>query len=120
MKTTEDGKGTEYLYDNTGNRFIKKDSTLPRRGQTSVAMDIELGQAGVKGKINRYVLSGELLAGRITKTVNIDGSMSYEFSYYHLDHLNSTKCVSDETGVIEVRFVYRSFGSQLAKIGSGE
>jgi RHS repeat-associated protein len=124
MKTTEGGKVTEYFYDNTGNRFIKKGpegTTLYlRHGQTSVAMDIELGQAGIKGKINRYVLSGELLAGRITKTVKIDGSISYDFSYYHLDHLNSTKCVSDEAGVVEVRYVYRAFGSQLAKIGSGE
>lgn len=124
VKTIAGGKVTEYLYDNAGNRFIKKGpegTTLYlRHGQTSVAMDIELGQTGIKGKINRYVLSGELLAGRITKTVKIDGSMSYDFSYYHLDHLNSTKCVSDEAGVVEVRYVYRAFGSQLAKIGSGE
>ena len=124
VKTTEGGKSTEYLYDNSGNRFVKKGpegTTLYlRHGQTSVAMDIEFGEAGIKGKINRYVLSGELLAGRITKEVKADGTVILDFSYYHLDHLNSTKCVSDEAGQVEVRYVYRAFGSQLAKIGSGE
>lgn len=120
------GKTTQYLYDNAGNRFIKIGSNgttlYLRHGQTAVAMDIEIppGQAGVKGKINRYVLSGELLAGRITTTVKTDGSKSYEFSYYHLDHLNSTKCVSDSDGKVAVRYIYRAFGSQLAKIGDGE
>ena len=124
VKTTEGGKSTEYLYDNAGNRFIKKGpegTTLYlRHGQTSVAMDIEFGEAGIKGKINRYVLSGELLAGRITRTIKADGTETVDVSYYHLDHLNSTKCVSDEAGIVEVRYVYRAFGSQLAKIGSSE
>ena len=126
MKTTSSGKITECLYDNAGNRFIKKDSSgftlYLRHGQTAVAMDIEVpvNVTDIKGKINRYVLSDELLAGRITKTVKSDGSVTYETSYYHLDHLNSTKCVSDSNGKVAVRYIYRAFGSQLAEISDGE
>ena len=85
-------------------------------------MDIEVpvNVTDIKGKINRYVLSDELLAGRITKTVKSDGSVTYETSYYHLDHLNSTKCVSDSNGKVAVRYIYRAFGSQLAEISDGE
>jgi RHS repeat-associated protein len=126
LKSTEAGKITEYLYDNAGNRFIKKgtDGTTLylRHGQTAVAMDIEMPKSDVtvKGKINRYVLSGELLAGRFTKVINNDGTSSVNVSYYHLDHLNSTKCISNANGVVEVKYVYRAFGSQLAKIGTGD
>ena len=125
MKTTSSGKITECLYDNAGNRFIKKDSSgftlYLRHGQTAVAMDIEVpvNVTDIKGKINRYVLSDELLAGRITKTVKSDGSVTYETSYYHLDHLNATKCVSESNGKVAVRYIYRAFGSQLAEISDG-
>ncbi len=126
LKTTTAGKVTEYLYDNAGNRFIKKglDGTTLylRHGQTAVAMDIELpvDVKDIKGKVNRYVLSGELLAGRITKEVKVDETVTVNASYYHLDHVNSTKCVSDNNGNVAVRYIYRAFGSQLAKIGTGE
>ena len=48
--------------------------------------------------------------------VNLGGFLYY----YHLDHLNSTKIVSDEEGAVDVRYVYRAFGEQLAKIGEGD
>ena len=52
VKTIAGGKVTEYLYDNAGNRFIKKGpegtTFYLRHGQTAVAMDIELGQAGIR------------------------------------------------------------------------
>ncbi|NLC52965.1 MAG: hypothetical protein GX770_03250, partial [Firmicutes bacterium] len=126
VRTVEGSKVTEYLYDNAGNRFIKKGpegTTLyHRHGQIAVAMDIEIPieQTEFIGKINRYVLSGDLLAGRITKEFKPDGSIEIKTSYYHLDHLNSTKVVSDENGEVEVRYIYRAFGEQLAKLGSGE
>ncbi|HEX3047264.1 MAG TPA: RHS repeat-associated core domain-containing protein, partial [Bacillota bacterium] len=124
--STEAGKIAEYLYDNAGNRFIKKSSNgttlYLRHGETAVAMDIEMPKDDptVKGKINRYVLSGELLAGRFTKVIKNDDTSSANVSYYHLDHLNSTKCVSNANGSVDVRYVYRAFGSQLAEIGNGD
>src|SRR5690554_4123128 len=65
-------------------------------------------------------MSGDLLAGRITTTVQSDGAKEVSLYYYHLDHLNSTKIVSDEEGAVDVRYVYRAFGEQLAKIGEGD
>ena len=86
-------------------------------------MDIELPASDptYKARINRYVLSGDLLAGRITRYIKLDGTEAPpSVSYYHLDHLNSTKCVTDTTGKLEVDYVYRAFGAQLAKLGSGD
>ena len=122
-RSAEGGRVTEYFYDNAGNRFIKKGpeaTTLYlRHGQIAVAMDIEVPveQTEYVGKINRYVMSGDLLAGRITTTVQSDGAKEVSLYYYHLDHLNSTKIVSDEEGTVDVRYVYRAFGEQLAKMG---
>ena len=133
IKTIENGtKTTEYKYDNAGNRFIKKtDKELTlylRHGQIAVAMDIEISLVDNTtdiGTINRYVLSGDLLAGRVTKkyiknltTQQITNTISK--SWYHLDHLNSTKCVTNATGSREVLYEYRAFGEELKKLGSGK
>jgi RHS repeat-associated protein len=127
IRTTEGTEVTEYFYDNAGNRFIKKcsDGSLTlylRHGQIAVAMDIEIPSdtTEVKGKVNRYVLSGDLLAGRITMTYFQDDTALKDKSWYHLDHLNSTKCVTDEVGDVEVSYVYRAFGEQLRKLGEGD
>jgi|GEM_PF-2589150 len=126
-KTTENnGDVTEYLYDNAGNRFIKKspESTTVylRHGQIAVAMDIELpvDTSENNGIINRYVLSGDLLAGRITTTYKADNTTVTEKYYYHLDHLNSTKCVTKQDGTLYVMYEYRAFGEQLKKLGEGD
>ncbi len=37
-------------------------------------------------------------------------------SYYHLDHLNSTKLVTNEAGEIVVNYIYRAFGEQLKRL----
>ena len=116
-------------YDNAGNRFIKQTKDVStnkkntslylRHGQIAVAMDIEItGDSTTdKGKINRYVLSGDLLAGRVTTTVKLDDSKVTEKYYYHLDHLNSTKCVTKADGTLDVMYEYRAFGEQLKKLG---
>ncbi len=122
VKTIEGAKVCEYFYDNAGNRFIKIDAdgtmVYLRHGQIAVAMDIEVNAvpASVKGKINRYVLSGDLLAGRVTKTVPDTGDPTIEKSWYHLDHLNSTKCVTNVSATVEVKYVYRAFGEQLKRL----
>lgn len=122
VKTVTEGKTTEYLYDNAGNRFIKKSpdaiTLYLRYGQTAVAMDIEIPDHDPerKGTINRYVLSGDLLSGRVAKVIKNNGTAIESVSYYHLDHLNSTKCVTDEQGNVEVNYVYRAFGEQLKKL----
>jgi RHS repeat-associated protein len=128
ITTEQDGKESEYAYDPAGNRFLKKgpDGELTlylRHGQIAVAMEVEVAPSGdteYKGKVSRYVLSGDLLAGRITTTVYPDDSTTVAKSWYHLDHLNSTKAVSDEAGAVEVRYEYRAFGEQLARLGEGE
>jgi RHS repeat-associated protein len=66
--------------------------------------------------VNRYVLSGDLLAGRITKITKADSSTQTKTSYYNLDHLNSTKCITNETGTVEVMYEYRAFGDQLKRL----
>ncbi|MBN2533887.1 MAG: RHS repeat protein, partial [Spirochaetales bacterium] len=122
VKTTEGTDVTEYYYDNAGNRFIKEgpDGTTVylRHGQIAVAMDIELPVSTTEelGRVNRYVLSGDLLAGRIMTKTKPDLSTETKVSYYHLDHLNSTKCVTDESGVVEVMYEYRAFGEQLKRL----
>jgi len=71
------------------------------------------------------VLSGDLLAGRVTKkyiknltTQQITNTISK--SWYHLDHLNSTKCVTNEQGKRTVLYEYRAFGEELKKLGTGD
>ncbi len=83
-------------------------------------MEVEVNgdQSIEKGKKNRYVLSGDLLAGRVTTTVAADDSTTVAKSWYHLDHLNSTKVVTDETGSLEVNYTYRAFGEQLRHLDS--
>ncbi|MBN2443560.1 MAG: hypothetical protein JXJ04_19530 [Spirochaetales bacterium] len=127
VKTTEGADVTEYFYDNAGNRFIKINpagtTVYLRHGQIAVAMDIELPVDTTEelGCVNRYVLSGDLLAGRITTIVPAVGDPVVEKSYYHLDHLNSTKCVTDEDGVVVVMYEYRAFGEQLKRLdGNGD
>ena len=126
IKTVENGKLTEYYYDNGGNRFIKKtDKELTvylRHGQIAVAMDLEvkLDSTNDVGSISRYVLSGELLAGRITTVIKKDWSKETKKSWYHLDHLNSTKAVTDSAGKMEALYEYRAFGEELKKLGSGD
>ena len=89
-----------------------------RHGIIAVAMDLEVNgdQSEEKGTINRYVLSGDLVAGRVSTTVNADGSTVSEKSFYHLDHLNSTKVVKDEAGEVVVNYTYRAFGEQLKRL----
>ena len=101
VRTAEGAEIAEYFYDNAGNRFIKKDSygrttVYLRHGQIAVALDIELYDDATddNGTINRYVLSGDLLAGRITTKHLNKTLVSTDKFYYHLDHLNSTKCVT--------------------------
>jgi len=127
LKTIENGtKTTEYRYDNAGNRFIKKtDKELTvylRHGQIAVAMDIEVKYDSTSdyGSINRYVLSGDLLAGKITKTIKLDNSIVTKKEWYHLDHLNSTKATTDEAGKMSTMYEYRAFGEELKKLGSGD
>jgi RHS repeat-associated protein len=123
-KSTEGSKWTSYRYDNAGNRFIKEGSDgsvslYLRHGQIAVALDIELAkttETSFKGKLNRYVLSGDLLAGRVAKTVAMDDQVTITKSWYHLDHLNSTKCVTDANGAVEVNYTYRAFGEQLKRL----
>ncbi|MBN2440629.1 MAG: RHS repeat-associated core domain-containing protein [Spirochaetales bacterium] len=128
VSTIDESRGipvtTTYLYDNAGNRLIKKTDTgsttvYLRHGQIAVAMDIEIplpAETEYKQKQNRYVLSGDLLAGRITKTILSDDTEEVETSFYHLDHLNSTKSVTDENGEIVVKYIYRAFGEQLKRM----
>jgi len=125
LSTTQGEDETIYSYDNAGNRFIKQSpegtTIYLRHGQIAVAMDIELPVDTTEewGRVNRYVLSGDLLAGRITTTYNSDTTVTVEKSYYHLDHLNSTKCVTDDTadgGELEVMYEYRAFGEQLKRL----
>jgi len=118
-------------YDNAGNRFIKKtekELTLYlRHGQIAVAMDIEISLVDNTtdiGSVNRYVLSGDLLSGRVTKkytknltTMQITNTISKE--WYCLDHLGSTKTITDQDGKRTALFEYRSFGDELRKIGLG-
>ena len=127
VRTTEGTDVMEYYYDNAGNRFIKKETAggitesftlYLRHGQIAVAMDIEIPENDIEidGKLNRYVLSGDLLAGRITKTYYADTTVTEAKSYYHLDHLNSTKCTTDDAGAVEVMYEYRAFGEQLKRL----
>jgi RHS repeat-associated protein len=123
---TQNGPRTiEYTYDNAGNRLYKKESggaltVYLRHGQIAVAMDIELTPESTteRGSSNRYLLSGDLLAGRVTTTRNLDGTTTVKKSWYHLDHLNSTKCITDAAGVIEVNYTYRAFGEQLRRLAA--
>ena len=122
VKSVLDGEATTYSYDNAGNRLVKKTpegtTVYLRHGQIAVAMDIELPAdvSEQKGRVNRYVLSGDLLAGRVSVETAADGVSSVAKSYYHLDHLNSTKAVTDESGVLEVLYEYRAFGEQLKRL----
>ena len=65
---------------------------------------------------NTYIISGELIAGRVTRKNN----GTEEVLYYHLDHLNSTKMVTNQQGTIVLNYEYRAFGTELDKIGSDE
>ncbi len=123
IKTTENSGISTYFYDNAGNRFFKKtskgDRTLYlRHGQIAVAMDVEVpfDRSEVKGKVNRYILSGDLVAGRVTRTLNANDSVATEKSCYHLDHLNSTKLVTKSDETVEVSYTYRAFGEQLKRL----
>jgi RHS repeat-associated protein len=136
VETTENTDGTEIktwnLYDNAGNRLAKKTVNMKtskidtdlylRHGQIAVAMDIEIDESSTteRSKINRYVLSGDLLAGRVTTTIKLDGSKVVAKSWYHLDHLNSTKCVTDATGKLEVMYEYCAFGEQLKRMDANK
>jgi RHS repeat-associated protein len=71
------------------------------------------------GTVNRYVLSGDLLAGRVSRKIARSGEATTEKNYYHLDHQNSTKAVTDETGKPVVQYVYRAFGEQLRRYWDG-
>ncbi len=62
--------------------------------------------------------SGDLLAGRITKTYNPDTTVTTARNWYHLDHLNSTKLVTDGSGVVVVNYTYRAFGEQLKRMNA--
>jgi len=93
-----------------------------RHGQIAVAMDLEVKYDSTTdiGSINRYVLSGDLLAGKITRTIKLDNSIVTKKEWYHLDHLNSTKATTDEAGKMSTMYEYRAFGEELKKLGSGD
>ncbi len=103
-------------------RFFSGDIMEGYTHGIDVAMDIEVNadQTDDMGVINRYVLSGDLVAGRVTTTVHADDGTTDARSWYHLDHLNSTKSVTDESEEVEVSYVYRAFGEQLKKLGEGD
>ena len=134
--TTVDDIRASYYYDNAGNRFLKRKERLHgteppeplsmtlyiRHGSLAVAMDAEIGlaQDTFDLKSSRYVLSGDLIAGRVTTTqISSDSGSNITESrdWYHLDHLNSTKLVTDEAGEAGAKYTYRAFGEELAKLG---
>ena len=124
--TSQAGHIEEYFYDNAGNRFIKKTDTKTtiylRHGQIAVAVDVELydNETTDNATVNRYVLSGDLLAGRITTKFLDNTVVSTEKFWYHLDHLNSTKAVTRSDGSLECLYEYRAFGEELKKLGDGD
>lgn len=122
IKSEENGIAVTYKYDNAGNRFVKttpeKTTVYLRHGQISVAMDIDINtnQTTELGTINRYVLSGDLVAGRVKTVKKADLSQLISNSYYHLDHLNSTKLITNDLGEVEVNYTYRAFGEHLKRL----
>ena len=74
-----------------------------------------------KGRVGseRYIpliFRGSPLVGRVSTVIAADGIIFVKKSYYHLDHLNSTKAVTDESGELEVLYEYRAFGEQLKRL----
>ncbi len=133
VKTVKNGTETKYVYDNAGNRIIKgntrKTTLYLRHGSLAVAMDVEVEEdleTEELGSINRYVLSGNSIAGRITSSFSIDSEtteteITTKRYWYHLDHLDSTKAVTNEEGEVEVIYEYRAFGEQFKRLdGDGE
>ncbi|MBN2443851.1 MAG: RHS repeat-associated core domain-containing protein [Spirochaetales bacterium] len=108
-----------YIYDNAGMRLYKDEGgkrTYYGRNGGVVLYEIEIEETGPETKVteNTYIVSGELIAGRITRTDN-GGD---ELFYYHLDHLNSTKMVTNQEGEKVLEYEYRVFGTELDKIGT--
>lgn len=121
--TKSTAKLTLYFYDNAGNRFIKQTEEAANfyfwHGQNAVAMDIEVyhsSQNDLYARRNTYVLSGNKITGRIiTKIPTQSKPFIYEKNYYHLDHLNSVKMITDEAGKVIENYTYRAFAYQLQK-----
>lgn len=105
---------SRYIYDNSGLRMYKEEQgrrTYYFRNGATVLFEVEI--EGEKTTEHSYIASGELIAGRITR----ENGNEEEVRYYHLDHLNSTKAVTDESGETVLMYEYRAFGSELDKMG---
>jgi len=108
-----------YIYDNAGMRLYKDENnkrTYYFRNGGSVNYEVEIDDAENEVTENTYIISGELIAGRVTRKNNGADVVLY----YHLDHLNSTKMVTNQNGAVVLEYEYRAFGTELDKIGSDE
>jgi RHS repeat-associated protein len=106
-----------YIYDNGGMRMYKEENgkrTYYFRNGGTVLYEIEVDDEKQDVTENSYVVSGELIAGRVTRK----NEGADELFYYHLDHLNSTKMVTDRDGAVVLEYEYRAFGTELDRVGS--
>ncbi|MBN2531531.1 MAG: RHS repeat-associated core domain-containing protein, partial [Spirochaetales bacterium] len=120
VKVLKDGVShASYIYDNAGMRMYKEESgkrTYYFRNGGTVLYEVEIDDATQEVTENSYIVSGELIAGRVTRK---NGGAD-ELFYYHLDHLNSTKMVTGRDGAVVLTYEYRAFGTELDRIGSDE
>ena len=77
-------------------------------------------QAEEQGSVTLYAMSGDFIASEAAIVVAADGNREITRRWYHLDHLNSTKVITDAAGQANVQYSYRAFGEQLGKLGTGE
>ena len=115
VQTDGPSGAASYTYDGVGNRVTKRDAEgltiYLRHGEIAVAMEVSVPTTG-EATVDRYVLSGNLIAGR----VRTEGGTT-ERAYYHLDHLNSTKLVTDEGGEILVSYILPSIWRAAQAVG---
>jgi RHS repeat-associated protein len=99
---------TEVHYDSRGERVSRS-----RNGETTLyfgpLMEVTSGAGGTNHRITKYYYAGSLLLARK------DDVGTY---WYHLDHLRSTRLLTDEAGTAAARFNYRPFGTMVGASGS--
>ncbi len=107
-RSVESGITVDYLYDHEGQRVSKDNGTTTTLYPSSL---YEIAGATT----TKHIYAGEELVA----TIEGDGSATSTY-HNHLDHLNSTRVVTNASGTAEQRLDYYPFGAELLDDQTGD
>jgi RHS repeat-associated protein len=117
VKEARSGNLTVFVY--SGINVIYEE-TLAVAGDPVVALNADLSSLQPTSRVDYVRANGQIVA-RIIPGTDPNGYLPFEeATYFQLDHLGSTRVLSDQQGQVTARMDYEPFGSLLPGISASD